>query len=438
MANLNNEQKILSLCAKVPANTEGLLVSHFIKKQHKEIFYLIKSMYDAEEFVNYDTLKNRSREHADYIRFLIEQDIQQASFKDLCEYQKNFAFNSNISTTINSLSKLSNDNSIDVSDKQAQVQKHLDELYSNDDFSSDDLFDFNTGLSNFVDSISKEYRKACSGFEELNKLCPTLNSPGGPIIIAGRPGSGKTTLAQMKAKNDAINGNKVLFVSLEMSEKKIMSRFISDLSNIDQSKIHSMNFSNNDLEKMKKMDTEIRDKINNNIKFIDKPIKVEELKSVYRKAKKKMGGVDVIVIDYLQILQTFQKFSNTTDKVTYISNYLMNLSKELDVSIVLLSQLSRNCENRENKRPIPADLRDSGSIEQDAEVIIMVYRDEVYNENSIIKGYAEFIVEKNRNGKMGKIIAKSELEYSRFTDISLNEQNEVKKKINQILDKNKK
>lgn len=436
---LNNEQKILSICAKVPAKTEDLLPSHFTNELNKNIFKLIKDMFENDEFVSFDTLKNRLRTQADYIQFLIEQDIDIRTFDDLVSYQKNFVFERKIAKTVNELSKMSSDKTTSIDEKQAKLSSMLEENSNNTDFTSNEIVSMETGLKDFISNLSKNKKRGfTTGNLKLDYLCPTFNTGGSVNYTGARSKMGKTVQAQSYAKGAALDDRKVLFISSEMPTEDIIARFVSDIAEVDQTKIHSRDLSQDEIERIQNASSETISKIKNNIYFIDRVIAVEELKSIYRNAKRKMGRVDMIVIDYLQLLTTFEKFNGETERVSHISQYIKKTAKDLNIPINVLVQLNRNLEMRENKRPIESDLKSSGSIEQDASVIVMLYRDEVYDENSDIKGYTEIIVRKNRNGKEGTIIMKSELQYSRFTETSEEEEKEVKQKIYNILTKKKK
>lgn len=433
---LNNEQKILSICAKVPAKTEDLLPSHFTNELNKNIFKLIKDMFESDEFVSFDTLKNRLRTQAEYIQFLMEQDIDIRTFDDLVSYQKNFVFERKISKTVNELSKMSSDKTTSIDEKQAKLSSMLEENSNNTDFSSNEVTSIKDGLKDFISNLSKNKKRGFStGFKRLDEMAPTFNTGGSMNVIGARPKMGKTVEAQVLAKAAAREGKKVLFLSCEMPKQDIIGRFMSDMAEVNQTKIHSGNLSSDDIERISNAkDIELTD----NIYIVDRVIAVEELKSIYRNAKRKMGSVDVIIVDYLQLLTTFEKFNGDTERVSYISSYIKKTAKDLDIPIHVLVQLNRNLEMRDNKRPIESDLKNSGTIEQDASVIIMLYRDEVYNENSELKEFGEIIVRKNRNGEEGTIIVRTELQYSRFTETSEEEEKEVKQKIYNILTKKKK
>ena len=253
-----------------------------------------------------------------------------------------------------------------------------------------------------------------SGFKSLDALITGFR-PETLTVLAGRPSMGKSTLALNIA--DAVSRtNNVLFYSLEMSQIQLMLKIASSHSNIHLSKITNNNMSDSESEVFYKAMAKVG---NQNMTIIDKfGMSIHDITSKSRQINSE-NKLDMIVIDYLQIIK-YDK-GREISELGNITRELKYLSKELDIPIILLSQLSRGVEQRENKRPLMSDLRSSGEIEQDADCIIMVYRDEYYNkEESDDRGLAEIIVAKNRMGQIGWVKCRFQGEYSRFSDEELN------------------
>ncbi|MDU7648280.1 MAG: DnaB-like helicase C-terminal domain-containing protein [Klebsiella michiganensis] len=228
-----------------------------------------------------------------------------------------------------------------------------------------------------------------TGYDDLNKKTAGLQ-PSDLIIVAARPSMGKTTFAMNLVENAAMLQDKpVLIFSLEMPSEQIMMRSISGTMGIL-------------LEKR-------------NIYIDDSSgLTPTEVRSRARRIAREHGGIGLIMIDYLQLMRVPSLSDNRTLEIAEISRSLKALAKELQVPVVALSQLNRSLEQRADKRPVNSDLRESGSIEQDADLIMFIYRDEVYHENSDLKGIAEIIIGKQRNGPIGTVRLTFNGQWSRF------------------------
>ncbi len=236
-----------------------------------------------------------------------------------------------------------------------------------------------------------------TGFETIDNI--TLGfQKSDLIIIAGRPSMGKTALSFNIAENVARKTDQtVLIFSMEMSSEQVVRRFISSISNIDLQRLQRGDLEEGDWEGIDKALSVLSKK---NILLDDTPaLDPSELRSRARRIKREDRNLALIVVDYLQLMQVYGKGDNRVAEISEISRSLKALAKELDVPVVALSQLNRAVESRPNKRPILADLRDSGAIEQDADVIAFIYREEQYEPNSIEnQGMAEINIAKQRNG----------------------------------------
>ena len=263
----------------------------------------------------------------------------------------------------------------------------------------------------YIDDMRENGTGLSTGFDSIDSLLGGMR--GGTLtVMAGRPSMGKSTLALNIANNMATRNKNVLFYSLEMQQVQLMMKIVASETDINLNKVDNDTLSEDENNRWYKALAKAGDKT---MTILDRGnIAVRDIVS---KARQIHGqtGIDCIVIDYLQIMK-YDK-NREISELGNITRELKYLSKELDIPIILLSQLSRGVEQRENKRPLMSDLRSSGEIEQDADCIIMVYRDEYYNkEESEDRGMAEIIVAKNRMGQIGWVKCKFEGQYSKFSD----------------------
>lgn len=253
-----------------------------------------------------------------------------------------------------------------------------------------------------------------SGFYDLDKMTNGLQ-PGAFIIIAGRPAMGKTSFALNIAQNAALKGKTAVIFSLEMSSSQLLQRMISYESRIPGSKLQKGTFDENEWQKL----ADIGDNLAGLNIFIDdtSSISLMEIRSKCRRLKtSKEHGLDLVVIDYLQLMEN-KRIESREQQIAEISRNLKGLARELEIPVIALSQLNRSVESRSDKRPMPSDLRESGSIEQDADLIMFIYRDEVYNENTADKGVAEIIIGKHRAGPTGTVRLGFQNECTRFYNL---------------------
>ncbi|EBA4459047.1 replicative DNA helicase [Salmonella enterica subsp. enterica serovar Bareilly] len=252
-----------------------------------------------------------------------------------------------------------------------------------------------------------------TGFTDLNKKTAGLQ-PSDLIIVAARPSMGKTTFAMNLVENAAINSDKpALVFSLEMPSDQLMMRSLASLSRVDQTRIRTGQLDDQDWARISGTMGILLE--NRNI-FIDDSsgLTPTEVRSRARRLYREHGGLSMIMVDYLQLMRVPELKDNRTLEIAEISRSLKALAKELQVPVVALSQLNRALEQRSDKRPVNSDLRESGSIEQDADLIMFIYRDEVYHENTDLKGVAEVIIGKQRNGPIGTVRLTFNGQYSRF------------------------
>jgi replicative DNA helicase len=254
-----------------------------------------------------------------------------------------------------------------------------------------------------------------SGFIELDNKTSGFH-PGELIIIAARPAIGKSTIAVDIARHASLlAGKTVLMFSLEMGAKELLKRIISAQTRIELQKLKTGNMTRDEWKEFMAMRSEIAQ---SNF-FIDDTAKVSlgRVRSAAMKQKMRPEGLDMIVIDYLQLMEISSRRGNATreNEVSELSRGLKLLAKELQIPVIILSQLNRGSEQRADKTPAISDLRESGSLEQDADVILLLHRPEVYDENDR-PGEADLIIGKQRNGPTGKIVLIPMLEISKFAN----------------------
>jgi replicative DNA helicase len=234
------------------------------------------------------------------------------------------------------------------------------------------------------------------------------------IILAGRPSMGKTAFSLALAKNIATNFNiKIAFFSLEMTRQQLLYRLLSTETLIPHTRLRSGRVSKTEWLNI----NEAIDKLSNLPIYIDDTpnISVSEMHFKIKKLKQEQNGnLGLVFVDYLQLLEELEKNDNRVQELSKITRSLKKLARELNVPIIVLSQLSRNVETRTNKRPMLSDLRESGSIEQDADVVMMLYRDDYYNINTVEKNIIEIILAKQRNGPVGTAKLKFDPQYLSF------------------------
>jgi replicative DNA helicase len=283
---------------------------------------------------------------------------------------------------------------VDIKELLPKAAQRIDDLYKLDD-------------PNGVTGIP-------SGYSDLDKKTAGLQ-PGDLIIIAGRPSMGKTSLALNIAEHVGMEaGLPVAIFSMEMGAAQLTMRLLGSVGKLDQHKMRIGQLEDEDWPKL----TNALGVLNEAPIFIDEgsALNSYEVRARARRLHRQQGKLGLIVIDYIQLMSSAneQSTENRATEVSEISRSLKALAKELNVPVVALSQLNRSVESRPDKRPMMSDLRESGAIEQDADVIMFIYRDEVYNPETAEKGVAEILLSKQRNGPTGTVKLTFLGQYTRF------------------------
>ena len=255
-----------------------------------------------------------------------------------------------------------------------------------------------------------------TGFIDLDKMTSGLQ-PSDLVIVAGRPSMGKTSFAMNLVENAAGKSDKpILVFSMEMPAEQLVIRMLSSLGRIDQSRVRNGKLEQDDWPKLSKAMNTLKEA---RVFIDDTPaLTPTELRSRARRVAREHGELGMVMVDYLQLMRVAGASEGRTAEISEISRSLKAIAKEFRCPMVALSQLNRSLEQRPNKRPVNSDLRESGAIEQDADVIMFIYRDEVYHEDSQDKGVAEIIIGKQRNGPIGTCRLAFQGEFTRFENLS--------------------
>ena len=251
-----------------------------------------------------------------------------------------------------------------------------------------------------------------TGYIKLDDMTSGLQG-GDLVIIAGRPSMGKTALALNIAEHVAVdNGLPVAVFSMEMSASQVATRMLGSIARVDQHKMRTGRLNDKEWGDL----SDAMAKLHETPIFIDEggALTALEIRARARRLKRQYSKLGLVVIDYLQLMSATGQGENRATEISEISRSLKAMAKELDAPVIALSQLNRALEQRPNKRPQMADLRESGAIEQDADVILAIYRDEVYNPESAEKGTAEVNVLKQRNGPIGPVTLTFLGQFTRF------------------------
>lgn len=269
----------------------------------------------------------------------------------------------------------------DIKPLLTQVVERIDELYNRE--SGNDI----TGVP--------------TGFADLDRMTSGLQ-PGDLIIVAGRPSMGKTAFSVNIGEHVAIeSGLPVAIFSMEMGGVQLAMRMLGSVGQLDQHRLRTGRLADEDWPRL----THAIQKMNEAQLYIDESpgLNSIELRARSRRLARQCGKLGLIIVDYLQLMAATSAGENRATEISEISRSLKALAKELNCPVIALSQLNRSVEQRQNRRPVMSDLRESGAIEQDADLILFIYRDEVYNPDSNEKGTAEIIVGKQRNGPIGSV-----------------------------------
>lgn len=281
------------------------------------------------------------------------------------------------------------------------------------------LADVMVGVAGRMDELYNRVDKSevtgvPTGFAQLDKMTTGMQ-PGDLVILAARPSMGKTSFALNIAEHVGVTlGKPVAIFSMEMINEQLGLRLMSAMSKIHAQRVRVGRIYDHEWARV----TEAVGRVQDAPVWLDEDASITptELRTRARRIHRECGGLSLVIIDYLQLMNIDTNSENRAIELGKVSRGLKHLAKELQCPVIALSQLNRGLEQRPNKRPIMSDLRDSGAIEQDADTVLFIYRDEVYNEESPDRGLAEIIVGKQRNGPTGKVVVEFDGTLTRFSD----------------------
>lgn len=402
--------------------TDGLPADAFFYRENRDLYTLILDLHSDGQPVDVITLGERkpnlSSGHATMaLAGEIQMNTPSASnAKVYAQIVRDRAVSRQIMAVGATISEIASE-SCSTEDKIAQAQAAALGLdTSGHDAECVMVADL---LKEHVEILQERHDRAASGetIDGLGTGIPDLDGytqgmkTGQMIVVAGRPAMGKTTIAMNIAADVAINQKKpVVVISLEMSRTQLMDRLLAAVGGISLKSIKDGSCASESGTELGLATVKLRDAP---IAVSDVPVMtMGRIRSIARRQKHRMGGMGLIVIDYLGLVEG--EGHGRVEDVTAMSRQIKLLARELDCPVMVLSQLNRGCESRPDKRPVLSDLRESGAIEQDADIVMFVYRDEVYHPNTQDKGIAEILIRKNRDGEIGTVLTAFQGDKSRF------------------------
>ena len=405
---------------------EGLNEGDFYNDLHRKIFNAIRTLFSLNKPIDLltvtETLETSENVDAETIKYIASI---YANNEGLSSNQDTYIDILKEKSILRSLAEFSDEiKALSLEDKSPaknvleKAEKGLFEISQGGLRNS--LTALDVIMSDTVQTIMKrvqnrgELSGVTTGFTDLNSLLGGFQKSD-LLLLAARPSMGKTALAVNLAVNAAKAGKKVAMFSLEMSKTQIGQRILASFAQMNLSSLFKGELEGQDLVNLITASNELS---KYSLHIDDTAaISLLELKAKLRRLKME-EGLDLVVIDYLQLMTTGERIENRVQEISQISRGLKAIAKELDVPVLALSQLSRALEQRPDKRPKLSDLRESGAIEQDADIVMFLYRDYVYNKETENPNLAEVIVSKHRNGPIGVVNLIWKDEYTRFFDVS--------------------
>lgn len=407
---------------------ELLQEKDFYREAHRQIFRGILDLLDKEEPADLVTLTNQLKQTGNlaqiggvtYLAQIVEAVPTAANIEYYAKIVKDKAILREVIHAATEIVTTGYEELTDVTDFLDRAEQVIFQV--SETRQKGGLTPISTVVKDSFKQIEKNYERkelitglAC-GFKDLDKLTSGLQ-PSDLIIVAGRPSMGKTSFCLNIAEHVALHEKETVAVfSLEMAREQLVSRLLCSEARIDSSRLRSGFI--DEVEWMRLTDAAGR--LSESQIFIDDApgISVFEMKAKARRLKA-AKGLGLIIVDYLQLMKGVGKIESREREISDISRSLKAMAKELHVPVIALSQLNRGVEARTDKRPMMSDLRESGAIEQDADIIGFIYRDEVYNKESPDAGLAEFNIVKHRNGAIGMVKLSFLSKYTRFENLAL-------------------
>lgn len=407
----------------------GLEPTDFYREAHGKIFESIIALSSRGEPVDLITLSAQLRSTSSYeqvggsafLTSLFEEAYSSAHVAQYAKIVKDMSTLRKVITTSNSLIEMAYSGVENIEEFLDACEKGIFEVTNSKTrptaLSIRDILIENMSRIQELSEKNSTVTGLATGFREFDRMTSGLQ-PGQLIIVAARPAMGKTSLALNMAQNAAIYSKaSVAVFSLEMAKEELVFRFLTGLARVDASALKVGRLKDRDWKAL----TKAANILSETKIFIDDTAasSVLEMRSRCRRVQAE-HGLNLIIVDYLQLMRGSSKPGKGSDnrerEISEISRGLKSLAKELRVPVIALSQLNRGVEARADKRPMMSDLRESGAIEQDADIVSFVYRDEVYNKESEDKGKAEFIIAKHRAGSTGTVKLNWDAQYTSFSD----------------------
>lgn len=423
---IESEQSLIGGLLQSPNRFEDvheiISVDDFYNSDNREIYSAIETMIAANTAVDVVTVGDYLAASGDLERmggivYLIELVNGTEGVSNILAYARivaDRAVERRIAQAGQRVFEIAESDGFNVDEKLNSVHAEFASLERED--RATEIPDFNSLLKSEMHDIDSRFRGIAA--EGLKIGFTAVDERFGGVeatdfwVLAARPSMGKTTLALNIAQNVASQGKEVLIFSLEMSKEQLTKKLLSAASGVPYGILRSGKLVDQHWPQLSTGIAKLKDK---KIHIIDIPaIDVNRALAIARKFARK-GNIGLVIIDYLQLMTA--KSESRFDEISYISRQLKVMAKTIKAPVMALSQLSRKCDERGNSRPINSDLRESGQIEQDADIISFIYRDEVYNKDSLHKGVAELITSKFRNGETGTDFLSAELQFSRFKDL---------------------
>mgnify|MGYP001279312005 FL=1 len=436
-SNIEAEQAVLGSLLlskdKYPEVDALINPGDFESEAHRDIYECIKQLADEGKGIDHITVsKHLDRKNSlqrvggvDYLKELQKVPVSALAADSYANLVKDQSIDRNLKKVLQEIIKTSDDPKGKSSDEILnEAEAKIFELSENRT-KNDSLKKIEEYVGPTLDKLEELSKKQgeligiSSGFKAVDGVTQGLQQED-LIVIAGRPSMGKTSLAMNIAENVATEDEGcVLVFSLEMSSESLTSRMLASMAGISQQSFKSANLTDRQWEKtiqqakkLQSMNIHIDDKPN--VTPMEIRAKARRLAKQYRKS----GGVKLVVVDYIQLMQMPGRTENRVNELSDISRSLKYLAKEVNAPVIVLSQLNRAVEQRPNKRPQMADLRDSGAIEQDADLIFMLYRDYLYSKDEDWKNVVELRLVKHRNGPTKDILLSFRDELTRFGDLA--------------------
>ena len=404
---------------------EKLHPEDFYKPSHQQIFEIIQQLFDANEPIDAVTVSEGLRRDGsldrmggiDFLTNLVDSVPSTSNVEYYAGIVEEHALRRRLMKVGGNIGVIAGEMTepiAQVVDKAEQAVFAVAERQVGDGLQAiDDLLGPAIEKAEELQRSGSTVTGISTGFRDLDKKLAGLH-PTNLIIIASRPGMGKSALALNMSQNVALNGNSVAIFSLEMSREEVVTRMLCAKGRIDSQKLRTGALNEGDFTKLSNAAGAL---YTQNIFVDDSPgLTVTEIRAKCRRLRRN-PGLDLVVVDYLQLMDGSGQ-ENRQQEIAMISRSLKSLARELHVPIIALSQLNRGVESREDKRPRLGDLRESGAVEQDADVVMFIYRDEYYFPEKVeSKGIAEVVISKHRQGGVGKVDMTFLPEFTLFADM---------------------